>query len=67
MTLNHRMNRLGTRSNLRPTDLVERYYLYRGITIRSLSEQFNVENRRMSDVVIAGILTLLLADVSLAL
>ena len=35
--------------------------------IRSLSEQFNVENKRTSDVVIAGILTLLLADVSLAL
>ncbi|KAH9875841.1 Phomenoic acid biosynthesis cluster-specific transcriptional regulator [Plenodomus lingam] len=63
MTLNHRMNRLGIRSNPGATDLVEKYYIHWGITIRSLSEQFNVENKRTSDVVIAGILTILLGDI----
>jgi hypothetical protein len=67
MTLNHRMNRLGMDSNSGATDLAERYYTHWGITIRSLSEHFSVENLRTSDVVLAGILTLLLADVSLAL
>ena len=67
MTLNHRMNRLGIGSNSGAKDLAEKYYTHWGITIRSLSEQFSVENLRTSDVVLAGILTLLLADVSLAL
>ncbi|KAH5530016.1 hypothetical protein HBI27_226290 [Parastagonospora nodorum] len=63
MTLNHRMNRLGIGSNSGAKDLAEKYYTHWGITIRSLSEQFSVENLRTSDVVLAGILTLLLADI----
>jgi hypothetical protein len=59
------MNRLGVRFSPQPTALAEKYYLYRGIAIRSLSEQFNVEHKRTSNVVFAGILTLLLDDVSL--
>jgi hypothetical protein len=67
MTLNHRVNRLGASSSEKPTALLEKYYLYRGVAIRSLSEQFDLEHKHLSDVVIAGILTLLLADVGPAL
>ncbi|KAK1918875.1 Phomenoic acid biosynthesis cluster-specific transcriptional regulator [Pyrenophora teres f. teres] len=63
MTLNHRMNRLGIGSNLEAADLAEKYYFYWGMTVRSLSEQLNVDKKRTSDVVLAGILTLLLADI----
>ncbi|KAB8253777.1 hypothetical protein BDV32DRAFT_155837 [Aspergillus pseudonomiae] len=35
----------------------------RGQLIRSLSDDINAEHRRMSDLIIAGILTLLLIDV----
>ncbi|KAI8930410.1 Phomenoic acid biosynthesis cluster-specific transcriptional regulator [Plenodomus lindquistii] len=57
------MNRLGVVSKSGATDLAEKYYTHWGITIRSLSEQFSLENVRTSDVVLAGILTLLLADI----
>ncbi|KAF2851948.1 hypothetical protein T440DRAFT_488564 [Plenodomus tracheiphilus IPT5] len=63
MTLNHRMNQLGIGSSLGVTGLAERYYLHWGITIRSLNKQLNVENKRTNDMVIAGILTILLADI----
>ncbi|RYC56717.1 hypothetical protein CHU98_g9497 [Xylaria longipes] len=51
-----------TRSPL-DLDLVESFYRYRGLAIRSLSEDIGVEDRRTGDVVIAGIVTLLLLDV----
>jgi hypothetical protein len=44
--------------------LTQRYYLYRGNAIRSLREQFDVEQSCTDDVVIAGVFTLLLVDVS---
>lgn len=62
MTLSHRINR--ARHSPQSRDLIESFYLYRGLAIRSLSEDIDVEGRRTGDVVIAGIVTLLLLDVS---
>lgn len=62
MILSHRINR--TRSDLQSKALAEKFYLYWGLAVRSLSEHLDVEDRRTGDMVIAGILTLLLADVS---
>ena len=62
MTLGHRINRM--REDPQRNNLAETFYRYRGIVIRSLIEDINVERKRMGDVVIAGILSLLLADVS---
>ncbi|KAI1736700.1 putative C6 finger domain protein [Xylaria scruposa] len=61
MTLSHRINR--DRHNLQSKGLIESFYRYRGLAIRSLSEDINIEDRRTSDVIIAGIITLLLLDV----
>lgn len=61
MTLSHRINR--ARHSPQSRDLIESFYLYRGLAIRSLSEDIDVEGRRTGDVVIAGIVTLLLLDV----
>ncbi|KAI0456998.1 putative C6 finger domain protein [Xylaria acuta] len=61
MTLSHRINR--ARHNPQSRDLIESFYRYRGLAIRSLSEEIEVEDRRTGDVVIAGIVTLLLLDV----
>jgi hypothetical protein len=62
MTLSHRMNR--TRHAPESKALAETFYRYRGVVIRSLNEEIGVEHKRTSDIVIAGIVTLLLADVS---
>jgi hypothetical protein len=62
MILSHKINR--ARSVLQPRALVEKFYLYWGLAVRSLNEYLNIEDRRAGDTVIAGILTLLLADVS---
>ncbi|RYP55618.1 hypothetical protein DL769_010108 [Monosporascus sp. CRB-8-3] len=61
MTLNHRINR--TRGDPHYGRLVKTFYQYRGIMIRSLSDDINVEHKRTSNAVIAGIMTLLLTDV----
>ncbi|KAI0543420.1 putative C6 finger domain protein [Xylaria curta] len=61
MTLTHRINR--ARHNPQSKGLIESFYRYRGLAIRSLSEDINIEDRRTSDVTIAGIITLLLLDV----
>ncbi|UNI24696.1 hypothetical protein JDV02_010424 [Purpureocillium takamizusanense] len=60
MTLNHRMNQLRHHQSMR---LAERFYHYRGIAIRSLSEQLGETQHNTDDVVLAGVVTLLLVDV----
>jgi hypothetical protein len=62
MTLSHRFNQ--TRSDAESRVLAERFYLYWGLAVRSLSEQIHMEDMPKDDSLIAGILTLLLADVS---
>ncbi|KAJ4221446.1 hypothetical protein NW759_006693 [Fusarium solani] len=61
MTLSHRINR--TRSDPQSKPLAEKFYLYWGLAVRSLNEQLDVQDRQTSDLVMAGIMTLLLADV----
>ncbi|EFR04278.1 C6 zinc finger domain-containing protein [Nannizzia gypsea CBS 118893] len=60
ITLNHRIHRIRNKSQC--GDLVKTYHQYRGSVIRSLNETLNTESQRIADVVVAGILTLLLAD-----
>ncbi|KAJ2893346.1 C6 zinc finger domain-containing protein [Zalerion maritima] len=61
ITLSHRINR--TRNDDPGSyALVETFFQYRGILIRSLRDDIGVEYKRTSDIVIAGIMTLLLAD-----
>lgn len=62
VTLSHRINRTGDGSQCKA--LTESYYQYRGLAIRSLREDIDVEHTRSSDFVLAGIVTLLLCDVS---
>lgn len=62
MTLSHRINR--TRNDPQSKSLAEKFYLYWGLAVRSLNEQLDVRNKQTSDLVMAGIMTLLLADVS---
>lgn len=62
MTLSHRMNR--TRNETRYDPLTETFYQYRGNAIRSLKESINVAHKCTADIVIAGMITLLLTDVS---
>jgi hypothetical protein len=63
MTLSHRINR--TRGGGHYKALTESYHHYRGLAIRSLREDLDVEHKRTGDVVLAGIVSLLLSDVSL--
>lgn len=44
--------------------LTNTFFRYRGLMIRSLSEDIKVEHKSTSNLVIAGILTLILLDVS---
>ncbi|KAI0197162.1 C6 zinc finger domain-containing protein [Xylaria flabelliformis] len=61
MTLSHRINR--ARHNPQSKSLIESFYRYRGLAIRSLNEDIGIEDRRTGDFIIAGIITLLLLDV----
>jgi hypothetical protein len=63
MMLSHRINR--TRNDFQSKELVEKFYLYWGLAVRSLNEHINMEDSRMSDMIIAGILTLMLVAVSI--
>jgi ABC-type phosphate transport system permease subunit len=63
MTLSHRINRTANRSESK--DLVHRFYFYWGHAVHSLNEHLDVVESRTSDMVIAGMMALLLADVSL--
>jgi hypothetical protein len=62
MMLSHRINR--TRNDFQSQALVEKFYLYWGLAVHSLNEHINVKESRMSDMIIAGILTLMLVAVS---
>lgn len=62
MTLSHRMNQ--TRDDPHSKSLAVTFYRYRGLVIRSLRGDINQGHKRSSDVVLAGIITLLLIDVS---
>lgn len=61
-TLSHRMNRSG--DDTRQDALSKSFYHFRGIIIRSLREDIEFRHSRNGDVLIAGIISLLLADVS---
>jgi hypothetical protein len=56
------MNRTG--SDLQSSVLSKTFLHFRGLIIRSLCEDIKDKKMQMSDSVIVGILTLLLADVS---
>ncbi|KAJ5004563.1 hypothetical protein K4K57_012217 [Colletotrichum sp. SAR 10_99] len=61
MTLSHRLNR--TRSDMQSRKVLsERFYIYWGLAVRSLTEHLNAQDEQTSDIVVAGILTILLAD-----
>lgn len=65
VALSHRMNRLGEDwEDLQFNVLRERYYLYRGIIIQSLNGDIGVTEKQLSDILIAGVITLFLTDVS---
>ncbi|KAF7561249.1 hypothetical protein G7046_g2875 [Stylonectria norvegica] len=58
--LSHRMNR--ARSSAVSKALAETYYTYRGMAIRSLNSEISSEKKCRSDVLLAGVITFLLAD-----
>ncbi|KAK8001169.1 fungal-specific transcription factor domain-containing protein [Apiospora marii] len=58
--LSHRINR--SRGATQMPDLEERYFHYRGIAIRSLSEHLSEENNPRGDATLAGIMTVLLLE-----
>lgn len=67
VTTSHLMNQ--TRDNAGPLNgqhnsLAKTFLRYRGLVIRSLSDEINMGHKRSSNFVIAGILMLLLIDVS---
>lgn len=62
MCLSHRMNQ--TRDSSQLKTLSTTFLHYRGLIIRSLNEDIGVDHKRTSNLVVAGILTILIADVS---
>lgn len=62
MIMSHRVNQ--TKNTLQLQPLMEKFYFYWGLAVRSLNEHINMEDKRAGNTIIAGILTLLLADVS---
>jgi hypothetical protein len=62
IALSHRINR--TRGDPQSKALAGKFYLYWGLAARSLREHLETDAGHTDDIVIAGILTLLLADVS---
>lgn len=64
ITLSHRINR--TRQHSHCNALAANYYRHRGMVIRALNEDLDEEQKRTGDIVLAGILMLLLADVSVS-
>lgn len=62
MTLSHRINRL--RDAAQRHQLVQSFYRYRCIALRCLSDDIKDERKRTTAIVIAGIINLLLSDVS---
>lgn len=62
-TLSHRMNRI-RHADPNHRALAEAFYRYRGVVIQSLQRDKSLEGKQISDVFIAGIISLLLIDVS---
>lgn len=62
LTLSHRMNQ--TRDSIYSNTLAPTFFHYRGLVIRSLHEEIDVDYKRTSNLVVAGILTLIIIDVS---
>jgi hypothetical protein len=62
MTLSHQMNRASDDTQSR--SLTRNFYHYRGLVLRSLAQDLGLEGRLKDDVAIAGIMSLLLLDVS---
>lgn len=62
ITLSHRINRM--RSDTRHNALAKCFYHLRGLIIHSLREDIGFRNNRNGDVLVAGVIALLLADVS---
>ncbi|PTB41751.1 hypothetical protein M441DRAFT_68768 [Trichoderma asperellum CBS 433.97] len=61
MIMSHRINQTSNILQLKP--LTEKFYFYWGLAVRSLNDYLNREDKRAGDTIIAGILTLLLADI----
>ncbi|KAL6892152.1 fungal-specific transcription factor domain-containing protein [Trichoderma evansii] len=61
MIMSHRINQTSNVLHLKP--LVEKFYFYWGLAVRSLNDYLNKEDKRAGNTIIAGILTLLLADI----
>ncbi|ETS80026.1 hypothetical protein PFICI_07555 [Pestalotiopsis fici W106-1] len=59
--LSHRMNRI--RKDPQAKRLNEKFYLHRGVAIRSLSKHLDAKYDGMDNVIMAGILMLLLVDI----
>ncbi|TDZ18423.1 hypothetical protein Cob_v008619 [Colletotrichum orbiculare MAFF 240422] len=62
VTLSHRLNKTRGDGQAQRA-LAERFYRYWGLAVGSLGQHLEMEDERTGDVVIAGILTLLLADI----
>lgn len=62
MILSHRINR--TRGEQRCQELNAKFYNYWGLAVQSLNRHLDTKCTHDSNMLIAGILTLLLADVS---
>lgn len=60
--LSHRINK--SRGGIQMPGLEERFFHYRGIAIGSLSEHLADEGGQRSDAILAGVMTVLLLDVS---
>lgn len=56
------MNRLGNEGY--QNSLAKSFYHFRGIIIRSLREDIEARHKRNGDLLVAGVIALLLADVS---
>ena len=62
MTLSHRINRI--RHNHRCGDIFKTLYQYRGEALRSLQDEIGVERGQKRDLLLAGVVSFLLMDVS---
>lgn len=62
MCLSHRMNQTKDSSQIKT--LSTTFLHYRGLIIRPLNEDIDVDHKRTSNLVVARILTILIADVS---
>ncbi|KUJ09632.1 uncharacterized protein LY89DRAFT_701176 [Mollisia scopiformis] len=63
MTLSHRINR--TRSESSSKALAQKFYLYWGLSVRSLNRRLDVKDGQLDDLVLVSVMTLLLTDVQM--